>query len=59
MIKRIVSKFKNIVIPIILLFLAACGTFEYSGDYPELFTVASNSILGVQGGFSHRATIQP
>jgi len=34
-----------------ILFLTACfqDEFEYTGDYPELFSVAVNSILGAEG----------
>ena len=37
---------------ILTAFLSACVRFpddHYSGDYPELFTVAVNSLLGAKG----------
>jgi len=59
MIRRIIYMLKLIVVLTLILFFSACRTFEYSGDYPELFTIAVNSILGTQGGFAGRQYVQP
>lgn len=43
---------KPIVISLILVFalsLAGCSKYEYKGNYPELYTVAINSIFGLSG----------
>jgi len=45
---------------IFVLFMTACGRdFEYTGDYPELYTVAINSILGVRGIYARTAIGRP
>jgi len=59
MIKRIPFNVKLAAFPVLILllllfllfsFLESCGSnFEYTGDRPELYSVAINSILGVQG----------
>jgi len=59
MTSRIASKIMLVVAILFVSLLAACGAFEYNGDYPELFSVAINSVLGTQGGFSGRQGIQP
>ena len=60
MIKKLAVKCKLILVPISTLLLISCGQFEYSGDYPELYSVAINSILGHRGVRmdvpTHRAT---
>jgi len=49
-------KFAKIFLTILVLFMTGCGSSDvaYSGDYPELFTVAISSLLGARGyGLGH------
>ena len=54
---------RKILLPLmcLLLFLNSCvsSIFEYTGEYPELFTVAVSSILGARGYESVGRTYDP
>ena len=51
MVKRILVKCKLGILLSFIVFLAACSQseFEFTGEHPELFSVALSSILGAQG----------
>ena len=52
---NVMTRFKFVKLILLLIFAFSLKTcfferdFEYNGDYPELFTVAVNSILGARG----------
>jgi len=47
--RKLVITCKLVLLLSLTVLLTGCGGFEYRGDYPELFSVAVNSILGAQG----------
>ena len=49
MMKKWGNKCKIILLLVFTLFLIGCRGFDYVGNYPELYSVAINSLLGARG----------
>jgi hypothetical protein len=48
------KKYKVLIICLLMIiyfFAVSCNVFRYDGNYPELYSIAINSILGANGYF--------